>query len=418
MIHQLLRGAVTIAVLATFTPASPSAQRAAPAARQARTGIDAERLEAIPGIVEQAIAEKKLPGAVVLVGRGDRVVYQKAIGHRSVEPAREAMTLDTIFDVASLTKVVATTTSIMKLVEDGKVRLTDRVSAYFPGFERYNKGNITVRQLMTHTSGLPALWIPKPGMYIDRLDEIIAAICENIRPVEVPGQKVHYSPLFNHALMGEAVRRCDPKGRSYRQLLQDELLTPLGMKDTAIGLRVDLRERHIFPDFRGKPPQEHLGRSNLGPQGAFLEEHAEMPWVGGISSMPDLFIFAEMLRQKGTSNGARILSPAMVDLATRNWTGDKPNELYKAVAINHGWQPYPGYIGLGFCMRGEAICPGLFGTLTTPRTFGNYGSGSTLFWVDPELDLSFVCVSAGIMQQAQNIERFQRLSDIVASAAL
>ena len=143
-----------------------------------------------------------------------------------------------------------------------------------------------------------------------------------------------------------------------------------------------------------------------------------MPWVGGMSTVPDLFRFAEMLRQGGTLDGKRIVSRAMLDLATRNWTGDKPNELYKSVAINHGWEPYPAYIGLGFALRGEKVCPSLFGTLTSPRTFGNYGSGSTLFWVDPELDMTFVCLSAGIMQQAPNIERFQRLSDIAASAAL
>jgi CubicO group peptidase (beta-lactamase class C family) len=379
-------------------------------------GLDPDRLQHLREVITADIAADKYFGAVISVARHGRPELQEAFGYADSAHQRRLHT-DSVFSLFSLTKAF-TTVLTLRAIELGQFALTTRVVEIIPEFGGGQREKITFFHLLTHTSGLPALWIPKPGMYIDRLDEIIAAICENIRSVEVPGQKVHYSPLFNHALMGEAVRRCDPKGRSYRQLLQDELLTPLGMKDTAIGLRADLRERHIFPDFRGKPPQEHLGRSNLGPQGAFLEEHAEMPWVGGISSMPDLFIFAEMLRQKGTIDGARILSPAMVDLATRNWTGDKPNELYKAVAINHGWEPYPGYIGLGFCMRGEAICPGLFGTLTTPRTFGNYGSGSTLFWVDPELDLSFVCVSAGIMQQAQNIERFQRLSDIVASAAL
>jgi CubicO group peptidase (beta-lactamase class C family) len=156
----------------------------------------------------------------------------------------------------------------------------------------------------------------------------------------------------------------------------------------------------------------------LGPQGAFKEEHAEMPWVGAVSTVPDLFRFAEMLRLGGTLDGKRIVSRAMLDLATRNWTGDKPNELYKSVAINHGWEPYPAYIGLGFALRGEKVCPGLYGTLTSPRTFGNYGSGSVLFWVDPALDMTFVYLSAGVMQQAPNIERFQRLSDIAASAAL
>jgi CubicO group peptidase (beta-lactamase class C family) len=255
-------------------------------------------------------------------------------------------------------------------------------------------------------------------MYIDRLDEIIEAICANIRSLEPPGERVHYSPLVHHALLGEAVRRCDPGGRSYRELLQQEVLEPLGMRDTAIGLRGDLAPRHVFPDFRGKPPQEHLTRRNLGPQGAFRDPDAEMPWVGGVSTVPDLFRFAEMLRRGGTLDGKRILSPAMLDLATRNWTGDKPNELYKGIAINYGWEPYPAYIGLGFGLRGDKVCPSLYGTLTSPRTYGNYGSGSTLFWVDPVLDMTFVALTAGVMQPAPNIERFQRLSDIAVSAAL
>ena len=150
--HQMRHAAVLSRVLATFV-VSRRSRRSASRARRRRRASTSPGSTTIPPIVEQAIAEKKLPGAVVLVGRGDRVVYQKAIGRRAVEPAPEAMTLDTIFDVASLTKVVATTTSVMKLVEDGRVRLTDRVSDYIPGFERYNKANITVRHLMAHTSG-------------------------------------------------------------------------------------------------------------------------------------------------------------------------------------------------------------------------------------------------------------------------
>lgn len=134
--------------LAALTVATTLLAQAGP------SGVDVARLDAIPAVVEQAIADKKLPGAVVLVGRGDRVLWEKAIGRRAVEPAAEPMTLDTIFDLASLTKVIATTTSVMKLVEDGKVRLNDRVSDYVPGFERYRKANITIRHLMTHTSGL------------------------------------------------------------------------------------------------------------------------------------------------------------------------------------------------------------------------------------------------------------------------
>jgi CubicO group peptidase (beta-lactamase class C family) len=322
-----------------------------------------------------------------------------------------------VFSLFSLTKAF-TTVLTLRAIELGQFSLTTRVAEVIPEFGGGMREKINFFHLLTHTSGLPALWIPRPGMYIDRLDEIIAAICQNIRSIDPPGVKCHYSPLFNHALMGEAVRRTDPGKRSYRQLLQDELLTPLGMRDTAIGQRRDLADRHIFPDFRGKPPQEHLSRHNDDPQGAFKDEHAEMPWVGGISTVPDLFRFAEMLRLGGRYEGARVLSPASIHLATRNHTGLLPNELYKAVAINHGWEPYPAYIGLGFCLRGDTVCPNLFGSLPSPRTFGNYGSGSTLFWVDPQTQVTFVYLSAGIMQQAPNIERFHRLADIAAAAAL
>ena len=379
-------------------------------------GLDADRLQHLRETIQQDISADKYFGAVVLVAHQGEIALQEAFGWSGADHARK-LELDSVFSLFSLTKAF-TTVLTLRAIEFGQFALTTRVCEVIPEFNGPMRDRITFFHLLTHQSGLPALWIPKPGMFIDRLDEIIAAICQYVRPVDPPGVKCHYSPLFNHALMGEAVRRTDPQQRSYRQILQDEVLTPLGMNDTAIGQRKDLAARHIFPDFRGKPPQEHLSRHNNDPQGAFKDETAEMPWVGGISTVPDLFRFAEMLRRGGTLNGARILSPAMIGLATQNWTGDKPNELYKAVAINNGWEPYPAYIGLGFCLRGELVCPNLFGTLPSPGTYGNYGSGSTLFWVDPETDLTFVYLSAGIMQQAPNIERFQRLSDIAASAVL
>lgn len=380
------------------------------------SGLDPNRLAHLKAVIEADIAEGRYFGAVIAVARHGELGLFEAIGYGD-EAGKLPLAKDSVFSLFSLTKAF-TNVLVFRAIELGQFALTTRVSEIIPEFKGGPRERVTFFHLLTHTSGLPPVWIPKPGMYIDRLDEIIEAICANIRSIAPPGERVHYSPLVHHALMGEAVRRCDPQGRSYRQLLEDEVLTPLGMKDTAIGVRKDLAERHVFPDFRGKPPQEHLSRNCPGPQGAFADEHAEMPWVGGVSTVPDLFRFAEMLRRGGTLDGKRIVSPAMLKLATRNWTGDKPNELYKGIAINHGWEPYPAYLGLGFGLAGENVCPNLFGTLTSPGTFGNYGSGSTLFWVDPELDMTFVALTAGVMQPAPNIERFQRLSDIAASAAL
>jgi CubicO group peptidase (beta-lactamase class C family) len=109
---------------------------------------------AIPPLVDAAIARHDLPGAVVLAGRGDSIVYHRAFGQRAVAPNAEAMTEDTIFDLASLTKVVATTTSVMKLMEEGRIRLNDPVASFIPEFGKYGKSSITIRHLLTHTSGL------------------------------------------------------------------------------------------------------------------------------------------------------------------------------------------------------------------------------------------------------------------------
>jgi len=137
-----------------------------------------------------------------------------------------------------------------------------------------------------------------------------------------------------------------------------------------------------------------------------------------ISTAGDILKFAEALRRGGELDGTRIVGPRILDLATRNRTGDQPNQLYKALALSRGWKPYPAYIGLGFSMRGDQICQHQFGTLSSPRTFGNHGAGSTLFWVDPELDMTFVALTTRLLDEGDNILRFQRLSDIAIGAAV
>ncbi|MEO8680910.1 MAG: serine hydrolase domain-containing protein, partial [Vicinamibacterales bacterium] len=141
-----------LALLLGLTPVQ--AQLATPAA-SALSASSAAQLSAssaaqLDRIILDAIAAKQAPGAVVLVGQGDQIVYEKAYGLRAVVPAPEPMTLDTVFDLASLTKVIATNTAVMTLIEQGRIRLNDPVSAYEPGFERYGKGDITIRHLMTH----------------------------------------------------------------------------------------------------------------------------------------------------------------------------------------------------------------------------------------------------------------------------
>jgi CubicO group peptidase (beta-lactamase class C family) len=379
-------------------------------------GLDRARLQHLKSVMEADIGKGLYYGGVVAVARHGELELFEALGHADADRTRPVRK-DSVFSLFSVTKAF-TNVLFFRAVEHGQVAFTTRVVDVIPEFAGHGREAITFFHLLTHQSGMPSVYTPKPGMYIDRLDEMIAAICANVFPAEAPGVRVDYSPLVNHALMGETVRRLDPAGRSYRQLVEDEILKPLGMKDTAVGVRRDLRERHLVPEFRGNSAIDHLGHSNLGPNGAFEEEHAEMPWVGIVSTAADMFRFAEMLRRGGELDGARLVSRTLLERTRQCWTGEKPNEVYKRMAEQRGWPVMPAYIGLGFSLRGEQIGRTLFGTLTSPHTFGNYGAGTTLFWVDPELDITFVGLCTGVMTSADNIDRWQRLSDIVVSAAL
>jgi len=373
-----------------------------------------ERLEHLKRVIADDVAAGRYYGAVIAVARQGRFGLHAALGHADAA-GKQPLRLDSVFSIFSVTKAI-TNVLVLRAIELGQFALTTRISEVVPQFAGGLRDEITLFHLLTHTSGLPIVFAIKPEMYIDRLDEMVAAVCANIFPAQAPGEQVAYSPLANHVLLGEALRRTDPKRRSYRAIVQEELLDPLKMHDTSVGLRRDLRARHVVPDLRGNFPITHPGHSNLGPNGAFEEEDAEMPWVGIASTVPDMWRFAEMLRRRGELDGARILSPATLALATRNWTGEKPNELTRARFQQRGWSPEPAYMGLGFALRGSAICHHLFGTLASPGTFGNHGAGSTLYWIDPERDVSFVCLTAGVMDSLDNLERFQRLSDIALSA--
>lgn len=380
------------------------------------TAFASERLAHLRNVIEADIESGRYYGAVISVARAGRLGLHAAIGHADAARTRP-LRAESVFSLFSVTKAI-TNVLVLRAIELGHFALTTRISDLVPEFSGHGRERITVHHLLTHTSGLPVVFAIKPDLYIDRLDEVVAAVCAHVRPTEPPGERVAYSPLANHALLGEALRRTDPQRRSYRSIVHQDLFEPLAMRDSSVGLRADLRDRHVVPDFRDNFPITHPGHSNLGPNGAFEEEHAEMPWVGVAASVPDLFRFAEMLRRGGELDGRRILSPATLALATRNLTEEKPNELYRTLFHQRGWEPAPAYLGLGFSLRGTAVCHHLYGTLASPGTFGNYGAGSALYWIDPVRDMTFVCLTAGVMNSLDNIDRFQRLSDIALAAAI
>jgi CubicO group peptidase (beta-lactamase class C family) len=378
-------------------------------------GLDANRIQHLADTIRADTERGDYWGARILVARHGRVSLDAAIGYADRERTRKVES-DSVFSIFSMTKAM-TNVLALRAIELGRFSLAHKVSEIIPEFRGGLREHITIFHLLTHMSGLPMLFQLKPGMPIDQLADMVRVACEIVQSEEPPGLSCKYSPLLNNLLLGEMVRRTDPGGRHLRDIMREDLFEPLKMSGSSLGLRRDLQARHLFPDFRGNSPVNHIGSSGLGENGAFREEFAEMPWVGAVSTGPDIFRLAEMLRREGSLDGARILSPAIVRKARQCYTENKPNELYKTLAHKDQWEVCPAYIGLGFSLRGTKMAHHMFGTQTSPETFGNYGAGSTLFWVDPELDLSFVCLSTGLLSSNRNIVRFHKLADIAVSAA-
>lgn len=337
---------------------------ATPGAPRVRSGIDLDRLALIDPLVDAAIKEHQLPGAVVLVGRRDAIVYQKAFGDRALEPSIEPMTLDTIFDLASLTKVVATTTSAMILIQDGRIRLNDRVASYIPGFERYGKGAITIRHLMTHLSGLrPDLDMTEE---FSDADTAIARAIEEV-PASAPGERFVYSDI-NYFLLGDIIRRVS--GAGLDTFAAARVFGPLGMRETMFNPPASLRAR-IAPTEKCTP----LGWPCDRPGAVMLRGIVHDPTarrMGGVaghaglfSTAADLSRFCRMLLHGGNLGAARILAPLAVLRMTTAAT--PPGQ--------------PAIRGLGWDL--DSAYSSNRGELFPIGSFGHTGFTGTSLWIDP-----------------------------------
>ena len=200
--------------------------------------------QAISAIVNEEIAAGHLVGGVVVLGINDRIVLRQAYGQRSVTPDVKPATLDTIYDAASLTKVMATAVAIMQLVEQGKIDLDQPVATYWPAFAANGKSAITVRQLMTHYGGLPA-GIPTRGWsdYQGALDTIVA-----LKPQGPAGTRFNYSDV-DFIVLGELVRRVS--GQSLDIYAAQHIFQPLGMRDTTFLPSPMLKNRIAPSDLQG-----------------------------------------------------------------------------------------------------------------------------------------------------------------------
>lgn len=311
------------------------------------------------------MAAKLTPGAVVVIGQGDRTIYEKAIGFRATVPAEEPMTLDTVFDLASLTKVVATTTAVMTLVEEGRVRLNDTVASHVPGFERYGKGGITIRHLMTHVSGL------RPDVDLHPwtgYDAAIALAVDEV-PTSAPGDTFVYSDI-NYFLLGDIVSRVT--GQSLDAYLKARVFGPLGMTETGFLPPKSLLPRIAPTERCADQDAWPCKRPDASPLRGIVHDPTARR-MGGIaghaglfSTARDLQRFARMLLGRGRLGTTRVMSEATVATMTSPQT---PPGMTSIRGL--GWDIDTSYSS----NRGDLYPVG--------TSYGHTGFTGTSLWIDP-----------------------------------
>ncbi len=339
-----------------------------PETRPERLGFDPARLSRVSEAVKHSIAKGEVPGAVVLVGRHGRIALVEAAGQRAVVPTPEPMTRDTIFDMASLTKPLATATSVMKLIEEGKLKLDDRLGTLLPEFDNHGKGAITVEQLLRHRSGFIA---DNPiGDYKDgpaRAWENLA----NLGLVHEPGAKFVYSDV-NFLVLGRIVEKLS--GQTLDAFAQANVFGPLGAS------------ARFLPIQPGQPPKtEGIAPTEPEPAGMVrgVVHDPRARALGGVAghaglfaSADDIALYAQMILNEGVApNGKRILKSetvkAMMD------PGDTPKGQRRGL----GWD-----VGTGFSSPQ--------GNRFGPRGVGHTGFTGTSLWIDPDTDTFVILLTS------------------------
>jgi len=377
------------------------------------TMFDRDRLARVGERIKEDIAAGRCHGDALMVVHRGNVVIDLIEGFADRAKGRRLSRQDT-FATMSVGKQF-TGVMALSLVERGQLRLHSPVAEWLPEFAALGKERVNLFHLLTQTSGVQSSIPDQPPEVLANVERLAAYA--SARPLEsLPGERVNYSILVAHAIIAAMCVRADGRRRSFAKMLEEEIFQPLGMRDTSLGPRSDLLER-LCPV---KAAYDKPGLFDPAAVGA-LEDLIRMPGselaAGGfLTTISDLNRFAEMLRNGGELDGARILSPAMIEYASRNHTGELRNVLFDYTASYRGWEFCPAYIGLGFFVRGERLIPGPFGVLNSPRTFGGIGAGSTAFWVDPERELSFVLLTTGLMEDSFHLERVGTLSDMVIAS--
>ncbi len=383
--RRLLQGGLAAAAVAAGRYALGTVSAADRSASAAPGGFRPGGLEAVDAVVEAGVAARAFPGGVLAVGLDGALAHSRAFGRLSYDPDAAAVATDTLYDLASLTKVVVTTTLSMILVDEGKLDLDARVHAFFPAFSGPARERVTVRHLLTHSGGLQ-WWAPLykevkgKKAYIERIVAMDLAY--------EPGAKTVYSDL-GIILLGDILERVS--GTPFEELAQKRVLQPLAMKDSRYRPPAALLDR-IAPT-ENDPWRGRVVRGEVHDENA-LALGGVAPHAGLFATAPDLAHLAQALLDGGVFGGRRIVSRATVELFT-----ERAGIPVSSRAL--GWDTPTDESGQRSSTPGQ---PGYSsaGSLFSARSFGHTGFTGTSMWMDPARGLYVILLTNRVHPTREN----------------
>lgn len=360
-------------------------------------GLDPAKLERACEIVVSHIAGDFHPGAQLAVARHGKLALYRGFGSATVDPLR-LVDERTLFPLFSNTKVI-TAAAVWTLVEEGKLRFSDRVAEHVPGFEAHGKNGVTVAHLLTHQAGFPAAEVA-PECFMDH-ERLRRAVCE-FKLEWSPGSRSIYHRTAAHWVVGVLVEAIT--GSDYRAEIHKRVIEPLALTQEMF-LGLPETEDHRAAAMHTPRKDEKWA---LDPMvSAALFRRAGIPGAGGYATARAMAVFYQMMAQGGIWNGVRIVSPRMIEFVTRDFTGDLVDD----------YTGYPMHRGLGPFSRGQYGHPGL-GAIGHPRTFGHSGVGTSYCWADPTSGLSFAFLSNCRRDNEWHNKRMDTLSTLIHASIL
>jgi len=373
-----------------------------PIIKPKEVGMCSSRLNMIGPLIKAAIEKEEIPGAAILVARKGKIVLREAFGCSQWVPEKKPMKIDKIFDLASVTKPVATATSIMILVEQGRLRLWDKVKQYIPEFSTFvddsgkTKGDARILNLLTHTSGL------LPYTNADEAAKILGSPCDldsmavyiaNLKKTNPPGEEFHYSCL-GFITLANIIKKIT--GQTVAEFSAKHIFKPLKMNHTFYTPPKKFKSLCVPTEVIESKPLIGIVHDPLAQLQAGISGNA-----GLFSTVDDLTIFAQMMLNKGEFNGVRVLSPLTVERMT---------ELFPEVE-------FAGR-GLGWDLNSAYSTNG--GDLFGPNSYGHSGYTGTSIWIDPDTKTFVILLTNRVhpYDKGSVVPLRSKVANIVASSII